>query len=596
MHNRDEILKSVMDERSGKRSSRKNRSSEIRDQVYGRRTDSRGRMQRPPRITQEEPVKQNRKKAKANKTAEKKTGLTLKKGISLKGIKNTPKLSDVLLPRDKKNAKDVIGAAQRSQRQMSNSIAEGIAVAVILCLVLFGVVHYVKYLQRSVVDNDTVTYDSIESSQKCTGVIVRDEVVYTSPADGEAVFNISDLDKVKAGTEICSVQDTAAVQSLQEDLDEINEKILEMQKNRESISAVTDEVKQYNSQIKAGADNYAFRLTSGDISVLYKMKGDVQKLIDTRNQRLLSENSGSLTELAEQRSEQQSRINSSKNAVTTQDAGIVSCYSDGLESVYTFDKMGDLTEKDIAVKNSGKVIDKIVTAGTPIFRIVRSNNWYIVSYIPNSQIGEWSVGDTVTIYLSEQDNTSRPLEMSIESLNTNDKTSLVILKSTKYLSDYINQRSVTFETRKALKGYKIPNKAIVEETLLKVSSEFVIGDKVYKANGTNPLIEVSVNKSSENPEEGITYIEFDINKINVGDVLTLPSDTSKTFTISDVVTERGVYVMNTGEAVFKKINLENSAVNQNFTVLDPAVNPNVKIYDRIVTDTANTEKEQKLID
>ncbi len=574
IHDRDELLRRVMDERNGKRKTeKKSRRTEIREQVYSRREHTRNTSRRD--------------EGKGRKDKASSSGIKLSK--------HAPKLRGFLLPSADRIGAPEVSRAKREERSTSTAIAVIIAVLLFIIILFYAVGFAVKYMQRTVVANDTVVYGSIDSAKICTGVVVRDEVVYNSPTSGEAVFNVADNDKVKADTEICSVQDTAAVENLQADLNEINEKILEMQKTRESISAVSDEVKHYNAQIKSSTDNYAFRLTSGDISVLYAMKSDVQKLIDTRNQRLLSENSGSLSGLAEQRAQQQSRISESKNAVVSADSGVISCYSDGLESKYTFDSMGDLTEKDTNINQNGNVLDKAVNEGEPLFKIVRSNDWYIVSYIPNSLIENWTVGDKVSIYAHTQNEDTRKLEVQVASLNTGEKTTLAVLKSTKYLVDYINVRSITFETTKVMDGLKIPNNAIVEQTMLKVSSDFVVNNKIYKKSGDDTYAELDVVPAGTNSEEGVTYIPFDINRINVGDTLAMPDDKSKTFTISDVVTVKGVFVMNTGIAEFCKINLDNSSSNANYTVLDPGINTNIKLYDRIVTDTKNIEKQQKLI-
>ena len=462
IHDRDELLRRVMDERNGKRKTeKKSRRTEIREQVYSRREHTRNTSRRD--------------EGKGRKDKASSSGIKLSK--------HAPKLRGFLLPSADRIGAPEVSRAKREERSTSTAIAVIIAVLLFIIILFYAVGFAVKYMQRTVVANDTVVYGSIDSAKICTGVVVRDEVVYNSPTSGEAVFNVADNDKVKANTEICSVQDTAAVENLQADLNEINEKILEMQKTRESISAVSDEVKHYNAQIKSSTDNYAFRLTSGDISVLYAMKSDVQKLIDTRNQRLLSENSGSLSGLAEQRAQQQSRISESKNAVVSADSGVISCYSDGLESKYTFDSMGDLTEKDTNINQNGNVLDKAVNEGEPLFKIVRSNDWYIVSYIPNSLIENWTVGDKVSIYVHTQNEDTRKLEVQVASLNTGEKTTLAILKSTKYLVDYINVRSITFETTKVMDGLKIPNNAIVEQTMLKVSSDFVVTNKIYKKSG-----------------------------------------------------------------------------------------------------------------
>ena len=507
--------------------------------------------------------------------------------------KGAPRLQGVFLPPKDEGAD--VSKTKREERRTVAAVAVMLVIGVFLLMIVYGVSYAIKYLQKSVPANDTVVYGSIDSTKVCTGVVVRDEVLYTSPAAGEAVFNVADTEKVKANTEVCAVQDTAAVASLQEDLDEINEQILEMQKTRESVSAVSDEVKQYNAQIKASADNYAFRLTSGDVSVIYAMKSDIQKLIDNRNQRLLSETTGSLSGLAQQRAQQQTRISESKNAVETKDAGVISCYSDGLESRYTFDVMGDLTEKDVNVSTSGSVLGKVVKEGEPLFKVVRSNEWYIVSYIPNTLIENWTVGDTVKIYVRSDNDDTREIEMQVASLNTGEKTTLAVLRSTKYLVDFINVRGISFETSKVMNGLKIPNNAIVEQTMLKVASDFVQNNKLYKKTGDDTYAELDVVPAGTNAEEGVTYIPFDINRINVGDTLVMSDDKSKTFTIKDVVTVKGVFVMNTGIAEFCRINLDNASSNASYTVLDPAVNTNIKLYDRIVTDTRNIQKQQKLI-
>ena len=574
IHDRDELLRRVIDERNGKkRSSDGGRRSKIRDRVYSRTPSQ--RQERSERNT----------KASDKGKKRKLIGKT----------EHAPKLQGFFLPPKEDGRPVKISRGKREERSTATAAAIMIALVLFIGVVLFAVNSAVKYMQRSVVANDTVTFGSIDSAKMCSGVVVRDEVVYNSPAAGEAVFNVADNDKVKANTEVCSVQDIAAVENLQQNLNEINEKILEMQKTRESISAVSEDVKRYNAQIKAGADNYAFRLVSGDISSLYAMKSDLQKMIDNRNQRLLSENSGSLTELAQQRAQQQERISDSKNAVRTNDAGVISCSSDGLESKYTFENMGELTEKDTNISVSGNVLDKTVTEGSPLFKVVRSNDWYIVSYIPNNLIENWTVGDTVSIYVHKKNEDARKLEMQVASLNTGEKNSLAVLRSTKYLVDFIDVRGIDFETSKVINGFKIPNNAIVEQTMLKVSTDFVRDNKVYKKTGEDTLTEIDVVPAGSSVEEGMTYIPFDINRLNVGETLALPEDKNKTFTIKDVMTAKGVFVMNTGIAEFTKINLDNSASNANYTVLDPAVNTSIKLYDRIVTDTKNIEKQQKLI-
>jgi hypothetical protein len=127
---------------------------------------------------------------------------------------------------------------------------------------------------------------------------------------------------------------------------------------------------------------------------------------------------------------------------------------------------------------------------------------------------------------------------------------------------------------------KIPDGYITEDSL------------VYKVNGDNTE-EVSVVVSGGDSENNISYVPVQLGVLNVGDTIKNPQS-GETFTIAEVLNTKGIYVVNSGIAEFKTINMDGSNSNSTHTVLDDSKNTNIYIYDRIMTNTENIKKEQKV--
>lgn len=461
----------------------------------------------------------------------------------------------------------------------------------LILIYLFG--YFFTFMTQKKISYDIVQYGSVETPETIDGVIIRDEKVYTAPVSGIVDYNVSENDKVKKGEIICSIKDEEIVESLEADLEEIEKKILSLQENREDMSWFAEDVKRVNKQIKETIDKNAISFVRFDIKNLYDLKSNIQKKLDVRNQMLLSENKGSLQELAQKKDTQESELSKNIINLNAQDGGIVSYYIDGFENSLTVDNIDKLTKEQLKIKTSDfEEMKSIVQAKDNVFKIIRSNQWYIACYISPEFIEGWETGDTRTIYIKDKE-IATPLEVKVRTILPYEKESYIVLEISKDIVDYADKRSVTFELDKAQVGYKIPNNAIVEKSLLKIPSEYIQNDVVIKE--TNKGISyISITNSGENKEENVVYTQASQDGLNIGDVIQKPGDETSKYTINDSITTKGVYVMNTGIAEFYKINTDNSTNNTTYTILDPALNTNINIYDRIVTDTKNIEEQQKL--
>lgn len=469
----------------------------------------------------------------------------------------------------------------------------------IFALVLIQVVGYsFSRITKGKVNYDTVQYGTIDSPKVIQGVIIRDEKVYNTTVDGVVSYDVADGEKVKPNTEVCSIKDQATVASMEADLEKIDNDIMDVQDKRDDISIYSDDISKDNQQIKKLVDDSAIYFATLNLQNVYELKTNIEKELSERNQLLLNENQGALTDLVTKRKEQEEKLNQSISKIATTESGIVSYNVIGDEDKYTLTTMKSLTKKNtLATTSNSNGFKTSVKANSPVFKIIKSNTWYIVAYINNDDVKDWKTGNVVNIYTKDDNGVSYTLPATINTLSAaeNGKEKYVILSITKNMLEFVGDRSISFETQEAKKGYKVPNTSIVDETLLQIPSDYITENNTVNKVSGSEIKEIQVVVSSTDNEKKISYVPVQLGILNVGDQIQKPNATDK-YKIENVVNSNGIYVVNSGIAEFKIISLEDSVSNSTHTILDIGKNSNINIYDRIMTDTENVTKEEKVFE
>lgn len=469
----------------------------------------------------------------------------------------------------------------------------------VFALVIIQVLGYsFSRLTKGQVNYDTVQYGTIDSPNIFQGVIVRDEKVYNTTVDGVISYDVADGEKIKANTEVCSIKDQAAVASMEADLDKIDNDIMDVQDKRDDISIYSDDINKDNQQIKNIVDEGAMEFASMKLQNVYEMRTSIEKELSDRNQLLLSENQGALTDLVTKRKAQEEKLNQSISKISSAESGVVSYDVIGDESKYTLTTMKSFKKKDtLATTNSDSAFKNSVKANSPVFKVIKSNTWYIAAYIANDFTKDWKTGNMINIYTKDSNGVAYTLPVTINTLSEaeNGKEKYVVFSVTKNMLEFAGERSISFETQKSKRGYKVPNSSIVDETLLKIPSDYITeNNTINKVSGTDTK-EIQVVISSTDKEKKISYVPVQLGVLNVGDEIKKPNSSEK-YKIADVVNSNGIYVVNSGIAEFKIVSLDDSIANSTHTILDISNNPNINIYDRIMTDTENVTKEEKVFE
>ncbi|WP_250278918.1 HlyD family efflux transporter periplasmic adaptor subunit [[Clostridium] colinum] len=460
----------------------------------------------------------------------------------------------------------------------------------IVIISYFGVSIF-KSMNKKPIDYETIQYGTIDNASSIKGVIIRDEIVYKASKNGIITFNKSENERVKKGENIASVKNQEAIKNTEEDVEAINQKILQLQEKRDDLSIFHEDVKRIDNQIQKTLDIAINELSTYNISKIYELKDYVSKKLTIRNQMLLSENTGSIQDLSNQKADKEQKINQNIENLLSNDSGILSYSTDGLETTFTFENKDTLTKEQTLMKPENEQEYKVnVLEGEPVFKIVKDNNFYIASYIKTQNISSWEQGETRDIYINDNGKL-KPLEVIIDKMDIGEKESYVLMKSNKNMIDFINKRNITFELSKPKEGFKININAIAEEELLKVPTSYIVDGNVNKKMSTGEIVTVPVKLSGQEENGEYTYVSISPGILEIGDFIIQP-ETKKELQLNQIFTKKGIYIVNSGIYNFKNINTENSVQNDQFIILDTNKNTNIKLYDRYAPDLSVVKGEE----
>ena len=277
--------------------------------------------------------------------------------------------------------------------------------------------------------------------------------------------------------------------------------------------------------------------------------------------------------------------------------GLVSTYVDGMEYLTQDELTADLGQNSAysgkRLKNQEEVSD-----GTDLYRIVNGEEWYIYFPLTDEQTLKLAALSSVKVKFLSDNNT----EKGDISFFTNGDQRFAKITLSNGLYRYVNDRYVDVEiVCNDDTGLKIPTSAIVTKEFYVIPESFLTysGDdetgflkEVKKNDGSSSteFVETTVYaKVSQDDGEDLYYVEK--SAFNEGDVLIQPdSDTS--YTIGECASLDGVYCVNRGYSVFRKIQIIDK--DSDFCIVEEGTSYGISLYDYIVKDGSSV-KENEII-
>ncbi len=474
-----------------------------------------------------------------------------------------------------------------------------LAILFFLALAIYLIGYIIAFLNRPSVPVETVIYGNIDTPVSLQGIIVREEHVVTSKSSGSLSYFYSENQKVKKGSSICTIRNESTANAIEDKIDKIDKSILKTQKNKSDLSPFQDDITRIEENISKSVESYQGKFLKGEFSNIYSFRSQIDVAIGQRNDIWMAENADSLSELSAQKQKFEAQLAKNVTTITADEGGILSFQIDNLEASICPDKIDSVTKEQ--TKMDTKIIllsrTRTVKAEEPIFKLVTSNQWDIVSYVPIDMAKSWEEGDGKILQLVEGEE-QESVSVTISSINKTEQEARVVFHATKGLLDFIGMRNIEFTIQSdALQGIKVPKEAIVEKTILKLPI-----DCIKEENGEEGVIKMSGKKGTftkltvtkYDEEQGFAYVIQDFSLLKVGEVILQGSDENeKEYTVEDVSTYKGVYVANSSIAKFTMIDVLGE--NNDYAIIRPGSGSyELQAYDTIVSDAKKIEEGQVL--
>ena len=444
---------------------------------------------------------------------------------------------------------------------------------VIFLYLLLNIYNYVTQKHVSYVE---VEEGSISLPTSYRALALRTEQIIYAQDRGKINYYLKDQTKASCGTLVCSIDENGDVAN----------KITETAKESTGL-----DVKSYGTLLKK-IENFSEKYSDEAFYESSIFSEDLEaELMETANLAALN----SMSEYAKN-AENSHTFHRNYSPVP----GIVSYYTDGYESLSVDNFTADYFDESGYTKENLKLNDS-VSEGDPIYKLVTSEEWFLVFEVQDS-IAEFLKDETVIQIRFKEDNTTSWTYIDI--VKRSDRNFIVLRLNTSMIR-FAQDRFLDIELLISnADGYKISNSSIVMKKFFAVPKTYFTygGDQndtlgvtyIFKDEEGNTehrfvatdIYEKNCTDEEENEmddSEVLYYINED--ELKTFGLIVDPMDQSKTFTLLDTISIPGVYNVNRGYAVFRKIKI--TYQNEEYAIIEKNTKHGVSLYDHIMLDSSS---------
>lgn len=455
-------------------------------------------------------------------------------------------------------------------------------------LFLYMIFSALLYMTSSHIKSYQVISGPLSKNETYTGLVLREEQIMKAESNGYLTYFAREGSKINANGAVYGISSTKIpetnTQISSSDLAQIRKEMLSFSKNFTASKFHT---------------TYSFKsILQGDILQYAGVNGN---LITTADQ----------TEGSDDASQGLSVTLGNQTISRAQSDGIVLYSSDGYEGK----TIEDLTTEDFnqnSYQKSDLKTKEQINLGDDVYTIITDERWTLLIPLSKRQVVKLSDRKSIRVKFLK-DGMSQSGDFSVVEI---DGKKYGKIDFNRGLIRYAKERFLDIElVTNTVTGLKIPISAIVTKEFYTIPSEFAtknedsneIGFMVSSHDENGKPVETFVkstiyasipvdksgNSTTEDTEKDNQSLLYYVNKTDFhnGDAI-IDQKTNKKFIVSDVGILEGVYCINQGYAVFRRIELLDQ--NEEYVIVSGRTPYGLTRYDHIVKD-ADKVKEQDIL-
>lgn len=455
-------------------------------------------------------------------------------------------------------------------RKPSNEFRVNIGTIIFAIIFFYIIIRILISLQKESLSIYEVQNSYIDTNISATALIVRQEELVNATSSGYVSYYVRDGEKIGKNKTVYTIDETGSIYEKIKDADS------------DAFELTNDGLNEVRTRI-SNFENYFNYASFSDV---YNFHYDIENaVLELTNEAMIEQ----LTSL-----DDSSTDISTYKKVTTTDSGIITYYKDGYENfdIHNF-KASDINKSNY--KKTTLKTGEIINSGDPVYKLITSENWYLIAELSDKQVKELSDQDTVTVNIH---NSSKNITCNFE-LTKQDNKNFIIISLNQQMVNYINDRFIDIVIiQDQNNGLKIPNTSITKKSVYKIPIDYLskgsdstsnnlLNIKVLDDKGEVTLKQVSPDIYKTDDE----YCYVDPNDFGGNDVLvnTQNNDTLALNT-AEKAELQGVFCVNQGIATFRYIDVLYQ--DDEYTIVKPEVPYSIAWYDRIILDQSLVKENQ----
>lgn len=432
---------------------------------------------------------------------------------------------------------------------------------IFLALFVYMAISLFLYLTTDHIKSFQVVQGTLSRNDVYTAFALRNESVQTSSGSGYVHFYTPNAAKIGRGSIVYG---------------------LSASENTESNSALqTDDATK--SELRSSLSRFSAEYSSSSFSDIYQLKSELSA-------KLLS--AAAVVD-----------DSSVQNVFYAEQDGVVVYGSDGYEN-YTEDSLTpDLfTTKPVTVSfASGSKAEP----GNAVYRLITDEEWKIAVPLTAKQVVTLSTFQTIKVKFLKDGKT----QTGSLTLKTVGDQNYAVITFQSGMIRYAEDRFLSVElVTNTGTGLKIPNTAITTKDFYRIPANMLVqggdsntsgflrekkdkkGNLIKDENGqpTTEFVSATIYEEITDEEGNPTEYYVDMAAFQNGDILRA-QDSAVTFKIGETVPLEGVYCINKGYAVFRKIQLTDQ--NAEYSIIKKQTTYGISQYDYIVEDASAVNEE-----
>lgn len=436
----------------------------------------------------------------------------------------------------------------------------------------------ILYLTNAHIESYQVTSGPLSRNETYTGLAIREESVCTANSSGYITYYAKEGSKINASGTVYGISNTKAATSA-------------VQLTPEELSQIRNDMMSFSKGFNSSKFNNTY-------SFKYELKGNILQYAESAN------NSAPLTSYEDTDTSVQpvSNINYGNQVLCkAQSDGIILYSTDNYEGKTIDTVTAEDFDQNSYHETDLKTSDPVKT-GEDIYTIVTDERWSLLIPLSEKQAEKLKDRSVIRVKFLKDDMTQ------------NGDFSIITIDGEKYgqidfnkgLIRYASDRFLDIElVTNTVVGLKIPLSAVVTKEFYTIPAKmattdpesketgFMMAEKTKSGKDATTFKSVSIYARIENSsgDDDLSVYYVDKSSFKEGDAIKDP-DTGEKYVISETDILEGVYCINKGYAVFRRIEILDQ--NEEYAIVSKNTSYGLTRYDHIVKNADKVDEQDIL--